>query len=131
VEEKFDTIAAGSLDRNDMLQDFYTPFHKLIEKSGDIKRSEVAQAREIGIDPKTKKPVLARFGRYGPMLQLGSTDDEEEKPRFAPLPTGTKLETVTLEAALEMFKLPRVVGKTDDGKEIKANIGRFGPYIQV
>ena len=132
VEEKFDTIAAGSLDRNDMLQDFYTPFHKLIEKSGDIKRSDVAQAREIGIDPKTKKPVLARFGRYGPMLQLGSTEEEgDEKPRFAPLPTGRKIETVTLEEALEMFKLPRVVGQTDDGKDIKANIGRFGPYIQI
>ncbi len=131
VEEEFDAIAVGNIERNQMLQGFYTPFHKLIEQSGDIKRSEVAQAREIGVDPKTKKSILARFGRYGPMLQLGSTDDEEEKPRFAPLPTGAKLETVTLEEALEMFKLPRTVGKTDDDKDIKANIGRFGPYIQV
>jgi DNA topoisomerase-1 len=65
------------------------------------------------------------------MLQLGDTDDETDKPRFAPLPTGARLETVTLEEALEMFKLPRTVGTTDDGQEIKANIGRFGPYIQV
>lgn len=131
VEEEFDDIAKGEQERNKMLQDFYTPFHALIEKSGDIKRSDVAQAREIGTDPKTNKPVLARFGRFGPMLQLGSTDDEEEKPRFAPLPAGRKIETVTLEEALEMFKLPRIVGQTEDGKDIKANIGRFGPYIQV
>ncbi|MDQ5885728.1 MAG: topoisomerase [Patescibacteria group bacterium] len=131
VEEEFDEIAAGKLDRNKMLKEFYTPFHELIEQSGGIKRSDVAQAREIGIDPKTKKPVLARFGRYGPMLQLGATEDETDKPRFAPLPAGTKIETVTLDEALEMFKLPRTVGQTSDGKDIKANIGRFGPYIQV
>lgn len=133
VEEDFDQVAEGKLDRNKMLMGFYTPFQELIEKSGGIDRSTVAQAREIGIDPKTDKPVLARFGRYGPMLQLGATDtdDKEDKPRFAPLPKGAKLETVTLEQALEMFKLPRTVGTTEDGQEIKANIGRFGPYIQV
>jgi len=131
VEEYFDKIADGSLERNTMLQGFYTPFHKLIEQSSDIDRSTVAQAREIGIDPKTSKPVLARFGRYGPMLQLGSADDKDDKPQFAPLPAGTKIETVTLEQALEMFKLPRIVGQTDDKQDIKANIGRFGPYIQV
>lgn len=131
VEEDFDKIASGSMQRNKMLREFYDPFHKLIENSGGIKRSEVAQARELGIDPKTQKPVFARFGRYGPMLQLGSQEDTENKPQFAPLPAGTKLETVTLEQALPMFKLPREVGTTDDGKVIKANIGRFGPYIQV
>jgi DNA topoisomerase-1 len=117
-----------------MLEGFYEPFHKLIEKSGGIKRSDVAQAREVGIDPKTKLPVMARFGRYGPMLQLGNPDaDDKEapKPRFAPLPEGTKIETVTLEQALEMFKLPREVGKTADGKTMLANVGRFGPYVQV
>ncbi len=133
VEEDFDQIAEGKLERNKMLMGFYTPFQELIEKSGGIDRSTVAQAREIGIDPKTQKPVLARFGRYGPMLQLGATDsdDKEDKPRFAPLPKGAKIETVTLDQALEMFKLPRVVGTTEQGEEIKANIGRFGPYIQV
>ncbi|MEO5950266.1 MAG: type I DNA topoisomerase [Candidatus Saccharimonadales bacterium] len=131
VEEYFDQIAEGKLDRNEMLQSFYTPFHELIEKSGTIDRASVAQSREIGIDPKSGKPVVARFGRYGPMLQMGSTEDESDKPRFAPLPTGAKIETVTLEQALVMFQLPRIVGKTDDGFEIKANIGRFGPYIQV
>ena len=131
VEEHFDDIAEDKLERNTMLQDFYTPFHDLIEKSGGIDRSTVGQNREVGLDPKSGKPILARFGRFGPMLQLGATEDKENKPQFAPMPKGAKIETVTLEQALEMFKLPRVVGLTKDGKEIKANIGRFGPYIVV
>lgn len=130
VEEDFDKIATGKMDRNDMLREFYTPFHELIEKSGGIKRSDVAQARELGVDPKTNKPVYARFGRFGPMLQLGNQEDDE-KPTFAPMAAGKTVDTVTIEEALEMFKLPRVVGTTEDGQEIKANIGRFGPYIQV
>ncbi len=131
VEEDFDDIAKGKLERNKMLQDFYTPFHTLIEQSGGIDRASVAQAREIGTDPKTKKPVLARFGRFGPMLQLGSTEDKENKPQFAPMPVGKKIETITLEEALRAFQLPRTLGTTKDGEEIKANVGRFGPYIQV
>jgi DNA topoisomerase-1 len=133
VEEEFDLIAGGKLARNDMLQEFYTPFHELIEKSGNIKRSDVAQAREIGIDPKSGKPILARFGRFGPMLQLGLGDskDKSDKPQFAPMPARTKIETVTLEQALHAFQLPRLVGETAEGLPIKANIGRFGPYIQV
>lgn len=130
VEEEFDQIATGKLERNTMLTHFYDPFHARIEKSGGIKRSDVAQAREIGTDPKSGRPIFARFGRYGPMLQLGDGEGED-KPEFAPLPTGARLETVTLEQALEMFKLPRLVGQTADGQDIKANIGRFGPYIQV
>jgi DNA topoisomerase-1 len=130
VEEDFDLIAEDKLDRNKMLRDFYTPFHELIEKSGDIDRSSVSQTRELGNDPKTGLPIITRFGRFGPMLQMGESTDDE-KPRFAPLPKGTRLETVTLEEALEMFKLPRVVGQTPDGNDIKANIGRFGPYVQV
>ncbi|TAH35143.1 type I DNA topoisomerase [Candidatus Saccharibacteria bacterium] len=131
VEQDFDAIADGKMERNKMLEQFYGPFHKLIEGSGGIDRASVAQAREIGTDPKTGKPILARFGRFGPMLQLGATEDKTDKPRFAPLPAGAKLETVTLEQALEAFKLPRTVGTTEDGQEIKANVGRFGPYIQV
>ena len=130
VETEFDKIAAADLAKSAMLHGFYTPFHKLIEQSGGIDRSKVGANREVGIDPKSGKPILARFGRFGPMLQLGTTDDED-KPRFAPLPKSAKIETVTLEQALEMFKLPRVVGQTEDGQDIKANIGRFGPYIQV
>ncbi|HET8708713.1 MAG TPA: DNA topoisomerase, partial [Candidatus Saccharimonadales bacterium] len=131
VEEEFDDIAGGKLPRNDMLDEFYGPFHKLIEQSGSIDRAAVAQAREIGTDPKSGKPILARFGRFGPMLQLGATEDKSEKPQFAPMPKGAKLETVTLEQALKAFELPREVGTTEDGQTIKANIGRFGPYIQV
>ncbi len=131
VEESFDKIATGALARNRMLDDFYLPFHKLIEESGGIDRSTVAKAREIGLDPKTGKIILARFGRFGPMVQLGSGAEGEEKPQFAPMPAGKKVETITLEEALHAFKLPRVVGDTPEGVVIKANVGRFGPYIQI
>ncbi len=131
VEKHFDDIAENKLARNAMLKDFYGPFHARIENSGSIDRSAVAQAREIGIHPKTGKPILARFGRFGPMLQLGSSEDKDNKPEFAPMPAGARVETVTLEQALKAFELPRLVGKTEDGKDIKANVGRFGPYIQV
>ena len=130
VESYFDQIATGALGRNTMLQGFYTPFHELIEKSGGIDRSTVGANREVGIDPKSGKPIFARFGRFGPMLQLGSQDDEQ-KPEFAPLPKGAKIETVTLEQALEAFKLPRLVGQTAEGLDIRANVGRFGPFIQI
>jgi DNA topoisomerase-1 len=130
VEEELDDIADKKKDRVGVLKNFYGPFHKLVESSADVSRAEVAQARVLGIDPKTKKPITARFGRYGPMLQRGEADDED-KPTFAPMPAGATLSNVTLDQALEMFKLPRTVGKTAKGEEIKANIGRFGPYIQV
>lgn len=130
VEKKFDQIAENKMARNDMLSEFYGPFHKLIEQSGGIDRSKVGASREVGSDPKTGKTITARFGRFGPMLQLGDTEGDE-KPQFAPLPAGTKIETITLDEALYAFKLPRLVGQTADGQDIKANIGRFGPYIQV
>jgi DNA topoisomerase-1 len=129
-EEDFDKIADGKEKWVEMIRNFYGPFHELVDKSADASRSEVSQARTLGIDPKTKKPIMARFGRYGPMLQRGEVEDEE-KPAFAPLPAGTTLMNVTLEQALNMFQLPRVVGTTADGQEMKANIGRFGPYVQV
>lgn len=136
VEGELDEIADGNKDRVKVLSDFYGPFHKLVEASGEVSRAEATQTRHIGDDPKTGLPIFARFGRFGPMLQKGETQedktaDPDTKPTFAPLPAGAKIETVTLEQALEMFKLPRLVGTTDDGKEIKANIGRFGPYIVV
>ncbi|MBM3210227.1 type I DNA topoisomerase [Candidatus Saccharibacteria bacterium] len=130
VEEFFDQIAEAKLDRTTMLKEFYKPFHQLIVESGGIDRTAVAKAREIGTDPKTGKTILARFGRFGPMLQLG-TGENEDKPQFAPMPNGKKIDTITLEEALHAFKLPRLVGQTDDGQDIKANIGRFGPYIQI
>jgi DNA topoisomerase-1 len=130
VEEKLDEIALSKKDRVGVLREFYTPFHKLVEGSADISRAEATQARLLGNDPKTTLPIYARFGRFGPMLQMGEQSDDP-KPQFAPMPTGKKIETVTLEQALEMFKLPRLVGQTADGKDMKANIGRFGPYIVV
>jgi len=131
VEKDFDDIAGDRLARNTMLEKFYAPFHALIEQSGNIDRRTVGANREVGIDPKSGKPIIARFGRFGPMLQLGSSDDKADKPQFAPLPKGTKIETVTLEQALRAFELPRLVGQTEDGQDIKANVGRFGPYIQI
>jgi DNA topoisomerase-1 len=130
VENELDEIAVGHKDRVKVLTEFYTPFHKLVEDSAGVSRAEATQTRHIGDDPKTGLPIFARFGRFGPMLQKGEQSDDP-KPTFAPLPAGAKIETVTLEQALEMFKLPRLVGATEDGKEIKANIGRFGPYIVV
>lgn len=130
VEEHFDDIATNKLDRNKMLGDFYTPFHALIEQSGAIDRSKVGESREVGVHPKTGKVIIARFGRFGPMLQLGATEDSD-KPQFAPMPRGAKIGDVTLEQALKAFELPRLVGTTADGQDIKANVGRFGPYIQV
>lgn len=131
VEEHFDDIAADKLERNAMLSEFYGPFHELVTQSGSIERSSVAQARQIGTDPKSGKPIFARFGRFGPLLQLGDPADKDNKPTFAPMPKGASIESVTLEQALKAFELPRLVGQTEDGQDIKANIGRFGPYIQV
>lgn len=130
VEQDFDTIAEGRESWTKMLGNFYKDFHPLIEQSASVSREETSQARHLGVDPKTKQPIIARYGRYGPMLQRGETESET-KPDFAPMPEGVALEEVTFEQALEMFKLPRTVGTTPDGEEIKANIGRFGPYIQV
>lgn len=131
VEEDFDNIADGKQQWETMIRDFYKDFHPLVENTADISRQEVSQARELGSDPASGEPIFARFGRYGPMLQRGDTADEDKKPAFAPMPEGATIDTVTLEQALEMFKLPRLVGTTENGEEIKANIGRFGPYVQV
>ncbi len=131
AEKNFDLIAEGKAKWQEVLKDFYADFHDLIIKSDSISREESTQTRLIGQDPKSGKPIFARYGRFGPMLQKGENKDDAEKPAFASLPKDTTLETVTLEQALEMFNLPRIVGTTDDGQEITANIGRFGPYIKI
>jgi len=87
------------------------------------------QARELGTDPKSGKPVSVRFGRFGPFVQIGSKDDEE-KPQFASIPSERSMDTITLEEALELFKLPRVIGMSEEDGELVANIGRYGPYIR-
>ena len=131
LENDFDKIAVGDENRLEVLDNFYKPFHKLIMESGEIDRNAVAPARELGVDPKTGRKVFARFGRFGPMIQLGDNKVEGEEVKFAPMPVGEKIETVSLENALKMFLLPRHVGKTADGKEITSNIGQYGPYIKV
>lgn len=134
VEVKFDNIAKGQQAWRDMIADFYGPFHKKVDGAADISREEVSQARELGVDPKSKRIIYARHGRFGPMVQMGEAgkevDDSVAKPKFAPMPVGKKVDTVTLEEALEMFKLPRKVGTTTEGVDIEANLGRFGPYVK-
>ncbi len=130
VELDFDGVAEGKESWQRMIKDFYKDFRPLVIASESVSREESTQTRQLGTDPKTGKPIMARYGRYGPMLQRGETESEE-KPDFAPMPAETTIESVTMEQALEMFKLPRTVGKTADGQEIKSNIGRFGPYIVV
>lgn len=135
AEAEFDNIAEGKISWQEALDKFYKQFHPLVEKSGSADRAEAAQARQLGTDPKSGKIVVVRYGRYGPVLQLGEAGDDvakdAPKPIFAPLPERTTLETITLDQALPMFKLPRSIGKTKDGDDITANIGRFGPYVQV
>lgn len=130
VEAEFDEIAEGKKVWNTMIQDFYAPFHKTVEDAGGISRAEASQQREIGVDPKSGKPVIARIGRFGPMVQIGAAEDEE-KPQFASIPPGTTIEDVTLEAALKMFEFPRNLGKTAEGEEVLVNTGRFGPYVKA
>lgn len=130
VEGEFDKIADGKLQWQDMIKKFYGPFHEKVEKAEDISRKDAGGMRKLGQDPKSKRPVFARVGRFGPMVQIGEAEDEE-KPKFAPMPTGKQMDDVTLEEALEMFKLPRLVGKSLDGEEMHANLGRFGPYVKV
>jgi DNA topoisomerase I len=130
AEDKLDKIASGEAEWRKFIDEFYKSFQPLIEKSADVSREETSKARVIGAHPDNGKPIIARYGRFGPMLQVGETESEE-KPLFAPMPEGSSVESVTLEQALPMFKLPRQVGQTTDGEPIAANVGRFGPYIQV
>jgi DNA topoisomerase-1 len=120
VEDEFDKIADGKEAWNRMIADFYGPFHQTVEAAESLSREQVSHARHLGIDPKTGKPVIARIGRFGPMLQIGEAKDAdgkemEEKPRFAPMPDGRRLDDVTLEEALTMFQLPRTLGATPAG----------------
>ncbi|RXJ95507.1 DNA topoisomerase I [Arcobacter sp. AHV-9/2010] len=131
IEEQFDDIAEGKKAWVDVMRNFYGDFKETIkDKEENISKSDYSQVRELGIDPKSGKPVSARVGRFGPFVQIGTKDDEE-KPKFVAIPEKLNMDTITLEEALFLFNLPRVVGVDDSGNEIKANIGRFGPYLQV
>jgi DNA topoisomerase-1 len=129
LETDFDLIAEESKSWADVIRNFYDPFHKQIELAKDISRDETHGKRDLGVDPVSGKNVSVRFGRYGAFAQIGHQDDEE-KPTFASLRTGQDIENITLAEAIELFKMPRTIGETDDGEIIKANYGRFGPYIQ-
>jgi DNA topoisomerase-1 len=126
VEEEFDEIAEGKLDWTKMLKQFYKPFHKEVEKTID-KSERATGERLLGKEKASGKNVYVRIGRFGPMVQIGESTDEE-KPRFASLRNNQRLETITYDEAMDLFRLPRVAGTFED-KEIKVNIGRFGPYI--
>lgn len=128
VEEEFDEIAEGKINWTKMLSDFYKPFHKSVENTSE--NSERASGeRLLGVDPVTGKNVYVRIGRFGPMAQLGEGDDENNKPKFASLRRDQRLETITFEEALDLFKLPRTVGEFE-GKEMVVAVGRFGPYVR-
>ena len=129
LEDDLDAVSRGEREWKPLLGDFWGDFSGTIEAKKDISREEVMQARELGLDPASGKPVSARFGRYGPFIQIGTKDDEE-KPRFASIPGDWDVEKITLEQALELFKLPRHLGQTEEDEEIVINIGRFGPYVR-
>ncbi len=129
VEQQFDEIAEGKTVWSQMIDSFYGGFHSTVEKSADLDRSTVNQAREVGIDPKSGKMIYAKHGKFGAYVQIGELVEGEEKPKYASLRHGQFLDNVTLEDALELFKLPREVGEFE-GQPMVAAIGRFGPYIR-
>ena len=130
LEDDLDEVSLGHKDWVPLLDDFWRPFNKLCEeKESSVTREQVAQARELGTDPKSGKPVTVRMGRYGPFVQIGTKDDEE-KPKFAGLRPGQKMNEIDLTTALELFKLPRKLGETPDGLSVSASVGRFGPYVR-
>ncbi|HEY8402927.1 MAG TPA: type I DNA topoisomerase [Cytophagaceae bacterium] len=130
VEKEFDEIASGKIQWDKMLANFYGAFHKKVEKTESVDRASVGTSRELGVDPVTGEKVIARLGRFGPIVQIGEADEETgKKPRFASLRKGQLIETLTLEEAMDLFKLPRETGMFED-KPMTVAIGRFGPYIK-
>jgi DNA topoisomerase I len=130
MEDSLDSVASGEQEWVPLLERFWKPFIDLVkhtEKS--VSREEVAQARDLGPDPVSGKPMSVRMGRFGPFVQIGTKDDED-KPRFAGLRPGQKMDQINHEQALELFKLPRKLGTTAAGDEITTNVGRFGPYVK-
>ena len=128
VEKEFDEIAQGMQEWTKMIETFYRPFHKEVESTMETAERANGQ-RELGFDPETNKKISVRIGRYGPFVQIGETvEGSEEKPRYASLKAGQMIESITLEDALELFKLPKLVGQFEE-KDMKVAIGRFGPYI--
>jgi DNA topoisomerase-1 len=130
MEDELDAVSRGEESWTDPLQKFWQPFKDQVEHvEKNVSRDEAAQSRELGVDATTGKPISVRMGRFGPFVQIGTRDDEE-KPRFAGLRPGQKMDTIKLEEALQLFQLPRKLGATPEGEPMEANIGRFGPYIK-
>ena len=128
IEEKFDDIAEGKLPWQNEMSEFYGGFHPEIEKINTLKMEHKVGERELGVDPKTGRPVYVKIGRFGPVAQIGEATDDD-KPLFASLQPDQSVQTITLEEALKLFELPRDVGSFE-GKKILAAVGRFGPYIR-
>jgi len=130
MEDELDAVSRGEGDWQELLGRFWKPFHELVdEKEKSVRKQDVIPNRDLGTDPQSGKPVSARMGRFGPYVQIGTADDEE-KPRFAGLPPGKSLHSITLVEALELFRLPRELGETPEGLPVVVNIGRFGPFVK-
>lgn len=127
VEQQFDTIAEGKSQWTSMIKNFYKDFEPTVEQTMNTREEHKAGERELGIDPSSGKPVFVKIGRFGPVVQIGKAEDEE-KPRFAQMPSDKSIETITLEEALELFKLPRTLGEFE-GSPVIIGAGRFGPYV--
>lgn len=129
VEKQFDEVAEGKKNWTEMISNFYQDFEPQVERTLNEKTEHRVGERELGVDPKSGKPISVKIGRFGPVVQMGTPSDDE-KPQFANLTKGQSIETITLEEALELFKLPRTLGELE-GQVVKANVGRFGPYVQL
>jgi DNA topoisomerase-1 len=130
LEDTLDEISRGESDWLPLMQDFWTTFKSLVDEVMEtVDRDEANQSRQLGIDEKSGKPITVRIGRYGTFVQIGTRDDED-KPKFAGLRPGQKMDSITLAEALELFKLPRELGTSPEGEAISTNIGRFGPYVK-
>ncbi|MFQ3187765.1 MAG: DNA topoisomerase-1 [Gammaproteobacteria bacterium] len=130
LEDTLDEISRGEADWLPLIEKFWTTFKALVDdKMETVSRDEAIQSRQLGICEKSGKPISVRMGRYGPFVQIGTREDED-KPKFAGLQPGQKMDKVTLEEALKLFKLPRALGLSPEGEEISANVGRFGPYVK-
>ena len=130
MEDELDAVSRGEEPWTDPLQKFWQPFIDRVEHiEKNVSRDEAAQARELGTDPESGKPISVRMGRFGPFVQIGTRDDED-KPRFAGLRPGQSMDRITLPEALQLFQLPRKLGVNAEGEALEANIGRFGPYIK-
>ena len=127
VEQRFDEIAEGDSAWTEMMKDFYTTFEPVVEKTMNIRSEHRVGERQVGVEPSTGKPVFVKIGRFGPVVQIGSADDKE-KPRFAQIPSDKSMESITLDDALELFKLPREIG-IFEGEKVVIGTGRFGPYV--